>query len=195
MRITHYYRKVIKCFPIFAKNRTKISFLAKKHVNLHRKAAESGYFYANNQTNTLMELAGKVIAVLEARGGVSKTTGNPWKMQDYVIETHEQFPRKMAFTVFGEDKINQFNIQMGEEINVFFDINGREYNGRWYNDIRAWRIDRVVPGQEPNPANPAAAQPMPNGAQPFPPAPTEAPAPAPAPTFATEEDTTSDLPF
>ena len=142
-----------------------------------------------------MELAGKVIAVLEARGGVSKTTGNPWKMQDYVIETHEQFPRKMAFTVFGEDKINQFNIQMGEEINVFFDINGREYNGRWSNDIRAWRIDRVVPGQEPNPANPAAAQPMPNGAQPFPPAPTEAPAPAPAPTFVTEEDTTSDLPF
>ncbi|MDO4993640.1 MAG: DUF3127 domain-containing protein [Bacteroidales bacterium] len=141
-----------------------------------------------------MELAGKVIAVLEARGGVSKTTGNPWKMQDYVIETHEQYPRKMAFTVFGEDKINQFNIQMGEEINVFFDINGREYNGRWYNDIRAWRIDRVVPGQEPNPANPAAAQgPVPNGAQAF--QQTPPPPAAPAPTFAAEEDSTSDLPF
>ena len=147
-----------------------------------------------------MELAGKVIAVLEARGGVSKTTGNPWKMQDYVIETHEQYPRKMAFTVFGEEKINQFNIQMGEEINVFFDINGREYNGRWYNDIRAWRIDRVVPGQEPNPADPTAAQaPMPNAAQTFQQTPPPAVAPqqpaAPAPTFAAEEDSTSDLPF
>lgn len=140
-----------------------------------------------------MELAGKVIAVLEARGGVSKTTGNPWKMQDYVIETHEQFPRRMAFSVFGEDKINQFNIQMGEEINVFFDINGREYNGRWYNDIRAWRIDRVVPGQQPNPADPTAAQaPMPAAAQTFQQPVQQA---APAPAFNTEEDTTSDLPF
>ena len=143
-----------------------------------------------------MELAGKVIAVLEARGGVSKTTGNPWKMQDYVIETHEQYPRKMAFTVFGEDKINQFNIQMGEEINVFFDINGREYNGRWYNDIRAWRVDRVVPGQQPNPADPAAAaQAVPSGAQAFQQAPAPAPTVAPAPTFSAQEDSTSDLPF
>ena len=128
-----------------------------------------------------MELAGKV---------------NPWKMQDYVIETHEQYPRKMAFTVFGEDKINQFNIQMGEEINVFFDINGREYNGRWYNDIRAWRVDRVVPGQQPNPADPAAAaQAVPNGAQAFQQAPAPAPTVAPAPTFSAQEDSTSDLPF
>lgn len=90
-----------------------------------------------------MELAGKVIAVLEARSGTSNATGNPWKSQDFVIETHEQFPRRMMFNVFGEDKLNQFNIQMGEEINVFFDVNAREYQGRWYNDIRAWRIDRV----------------------------------------------------
>ena len=54
-----------------------------------------------------MELTGKVIAVLEARSGISKSSGNPWKMQDYVIETNEQFPRRMCFNVFGEDKINQ----------------------------------------------------------------------------------------
>lgn len=91
-----------------------------------------------------MELAGKVIAILEARSGVSKATGNPWKMQDYVIETNEQYPRRMVFNVFGEDKINQFNIQMGEEINVFFDVNAREYQGRWYNDLRAWKIERIT---------------------------------------------------
>ena len=99
-----------------------------------------------------MELAGKVIAILEPKGGVSKATGNPWKTQDYVIETHEQFPRRMVFNVFGEDKINQFNIQLNEEINVFFDINAREYQGRWFNDIRAWRIDRNVGDQSAAPA-------------------------------------------
>ncbi|MCQ2094083.1 MAG: DUF3127 domain-containing protein [Bacteroidaceae bacterium] len=126
-----------------------------------------------------MELAGKVIAVLEPRGGVSKTTGNSWKTQDYVIETHEQFPRRMVFNVFGEDKISQFNIQMGEEINVFFDINAREYQGRWFNDIRAWRVDRNLGDQAaPAPASdPAAAQ-----------------APASAPAFEAQ-DATEDLPF
>lgn len=66
-----------------------------------------------------MELAGKVIAVLEPRGGVSKT-GNEWKVQEYVIETHDQYPKKMCFDVFGADKIAQFNIQAGEELNVVF---------------------------------------------------------------------------
>lgn len=65
-----------------------------------------------------MELAGKVIAVLEPRGGVSKS-GNEWKVQEYVIETHDQYPRRMCFDVFGADKIQQFNIQVGEELNVF----------------------------------------------------------------------------
>ena len=88
-----------------------------------------------------MEITGKIIAVLPERGGVSKT-GNEWKMQEYVLETQEQYPRKMCFNVFGSDKIAQFNIQAGEELTVSFDINAREYNGRWYNDIRAWKVER-----------------------------------------------------
>ena len=88
-----------------------------------------------------MEITGKIIAVLPERGGVSKT-GNEWKMQEYVLETQEQYPRKMCFNVFGSDKIAQFNIQAGEEMTVSFDINAREYNGRWYNDIRAWKVER-----------------------------------------------------
>ena len=88
-----------------------------------------------------MEITGKIIAVLPERGGVSKT-GNEWKMQEYVLETHEQFPKKLCFNVFGADKIAQFNIQAGDELPVSFDINAREYNGRWYNDIRAWRVER-----------------------------------------------------
>lgn len=95
-----------------------------------------------------MEITGKIIAVLPERGGVSKT-GNAWKVQEYVLETHEQYPRKICFNVFGADKISQFNIQAGEEMTVSFDINAREYNGRWYNDIRAWRVER---GTAPAPA-------------------------------------------
>lgn len=125
-----------------------------------------------------MELAGKVIAILEPKGGVSKNTGNPWKTQDYVIETHEQFPRRMVFNVFGEDKINQFNIQLGEEINVFFDINAREYQGRWFNDIRAWRVDRNV-------GEVSAAESV---------NPQVAPAEMSAPAFE-QQDSTEDLPF
>lgn len=95
-----------------------------------------------------MEITGKIIAVLPERGGVSKT-GNAWKVQEYVLETHEQYPRKICFNVFGADKISQFNIQAGEEMTVSFDINAREYDGRWYNDIRAWRVER---GTAPAPA-------------------------------------------
>lgn len=91
-----------------------------------------------------MELAGKVIAVLEPRGGVSKN-GNEWKVQEYVIETHDQYPRRMCFDVFGADKIQQFNIQVGEELNVSFDIDAREWQGRWFNSIRAWKVERVAP--------------------------------------------------
>lgn len=88
-----------------------------------------------------MEITGRIIAVLPERGGVSKT-GNEWKMQEYVLETHEQYPKKLCFNVFGADKIAQFNIQVRDELTVSFDINAREYNGRWYNDIRAWRVER-----------------------------------------------------
>ena len=109
-----------------------------------------------------MELSGKVIAVLEPRGGVSKT-GNAWKVQEYVIETHDQYPRKMCFDVFGEDKINQFNIQVGEELTVHFDIDAREWQGRWFNSIRAWKVDRATQG----PDAPFA----PSDAVPFPPVP------------------------
>ena len=106
-----------------------------------------------------MELSGKIIAVLEARGGISKS-GNNWKSQEYVIETHDQYPRKMCFTVFGEDKINNFRIQAGEELTVSFDIDAHEWQGRWFNDIRAWKVDRVN-------ATPEAQ--MPSQAAPFPP--------------------------
>lgn len=89
-----------------------------------------------------MELTGKIIAVLPAKSGVSPKTGNNWMTQEYVIEVPGQFPKRCAFSVFGEDRIKLFNIQNGEDITIQFDIDARELNGRWYNDIRAYAVTR-----------------------------------------------------
>ena len=88
-----------------------------------------------------MEIQGKVIAVLPERSGVS--VRGEWKSQTYVIETQEQYPKKMAFDVFGADRLAQFNIHSGEEILVSFDIDAHEYQGRWFNSIRAWNVTKV----------------------------------------------------
>lgn len=92
-----------------------------------------------------MELIGKIIQVLPERSGTSARTGSEWRMGSYVLETTtDRFPRKMMFEVFGSDKIQQFNIQVGEMLRVSFDIDAREYQGRWYNSIRAWNVDRNI---------------------------------------------------
>ena len=137
-----------------------------------------------------MDLTGKIIAIMEARGGVSSRTGNPWMTQEYVLEVPGQYPRKMLFNIFGEDRIKQFNIQAGEEVTVQFDIDAREFNGRWYNDIRAYNIIR---GQ--------AAQAVPQAtsmASPFPPQQNGAPqaaSPFPPVQEPTGDSPADDLPF
>ena len=68
-----------------------------------------------------MEITGKIIFELERRSGTSARTGNSWASQSYVLETHDQYPRRMVFDVFGDDKIQQFNIKAGQELTVSFD--------------------------------------------------------------------------
>ena len=87
-----------------------------------------------------MEIQGKIIVVLPERNGVSQR-GNQWRSISYVLETQEQYPKKLAFDVTN-DKIDQLNIQFGEILTVQFDINAREYNGRWFNSINAWNVIR-----------------------------------------------------
>lgn len=87
-----------------------------------------------------MELQGKIIVVLPERSGTSQR-GNQWSSITYVLETQEQYPKKLAFDVTN-DKIDQLNIQVGEFITVQFDINAREYNGRWFNSVNAWNVIR-----------------------------------------------------
>lgn len=137
-----------------------------------------------------MEIQGKVIAVLEARSGVSAR--GEWKSQDYVIETHDAYPRKMVFGVFGADRISRFNIQLGQEVNVSFDIDAHEYNGRWFNNIRAFDVRQVDPasvGMQPGVVPGAAFGPAP--AQPAAPVQPAAQPAAPA----VEQSSEDDLPF
>ena len=90
-----------------------------------------------------MEITGKIIQVLPEVGGISKA-GNEWKKQEYVLETHDQYPKKICFQIFGADRIAQAAIQAGEELIVSIDIDSREYQGRWYTSINAWKVERPV---------------------------------------------------
>lgn len=86
-----------------------------------------------------MEFTGVIRRAFEPKEGISQKNGNPWKAQEFLIEeVTGQYPRKMCFEVFGEDKLQRFNILEGLEYTVSFDINANEYNGKWYNRIRAW---------------------------------------------------------
>ncbi|MCD8292642.1 MAG: DUF3127 domain-containing protein [Prevotellaceae bacterium] len=123
-----------------------------------------------------MEIIGKIIAKLPERSGQSKATGNEWKSQEYVIEENGTYPHKMCFEVFGGDKIAQFNIHEGEELKVSFDIDARQWQNRWFNSIRAWKVERVAPET----AASTAGAPV--------------PPPQPAPAFP-PEDSKDDLPF
>lgn len=115
-----------------------------------------------------MEIQGKVIAVLPERSGVSAR--GEWKSQTYVIETQEQYPKKMAFDVFGADRIANFGIQLGEVINVSFDIDAHEYQGRYFNQIRAWNVTKVSQQAMTSSANAAGVANPTNQQNLFPPA-------------------------
>ena len=88
----------------------------------------------------MAEITGKIIAVLPTKSGTS-ARGTQWSSQTAVIETHEQYPKRVAFDVLG-DRIAEFNLQVGEEVTVSFDINAREFNGKWFNSVNAWNVVR-----------------------------------------------------
>ena len=139
-----------------------------------------------------MEVVGKIIQVLPAQEGVGRN-GNPWKVQPYVLETLDQYPRKVRFEVFGEDRIKQNPCDIDQLVTVSFDIESREFNGRWYTSIRAWKIQQGDMTQQAAAAPAAAPVAQPVAA----PQPAAAPVEqAPVDPFdASAGDGTSDLPF
>lgn len=106
-----------------------------------------------------MTIEGKIIQVLPLQGGVSKTSGKEWALQAYVLETLENYPKKVHFEVFGDDRIKANPCGVDDIVSVDFDIESREFNGRWYTSIRAWRIVK----QDATQAAPQEAEQVSNG--------------------------------
>ena len=130
-----------------------------------------------------MEIIGKAIAALPVKSGVSQRSGEQWQSREYVIETQEQYQKRICFEVFGTDKLKEFNIRNNDLIKVHFDITAREYNGKWYNSIRAWKVEHV---SQDGPMVGATSNPVAAPAQ-------QAPATPVAATTTQESD--DDLPF
>lgn len=110
-----------------------------------------------------MELKGTIIAVLEPKSGVSEK--GEWTRQEFVLEYENgQYPKRVVFDIFGQDKLQQANIQMGGTYTIQLDIAAREYNGRWYNQVRCWNVRPGIdqtPQQEAQPTpQPAFSAPM-----------------------------------
>lgn len=99
-----------------------------------------------------MEIQGKVTNILPMRSGVSAR--GEWKSQEFVISTEEQYPKMVCFQVFGEDRINSFALQVGEAVKVSFDISAHEYQGRFFNSVNAWKVEKLMPIAQNPPLNP-----------------------------------------
>jgi hypothetical protein len=87
-----------------------------------------------------MELKGRIIQALPEQSGQSKA-GTTWKKQDFILETQAEYPKKVSFSLWGE-KIDQFKVVEGEEVTAHIDVESREFNGRWYTDVKAWKIEK-----------------------------------------------------
>ena len=86
-----------------------------------------------------MEIKGKIIEILPLKSGQSAK--GEWRKQEYILETDSQYPKKICFMAWG-DKIDQFNINQDDIVEVSIDLESREYNGRWYTDVKAWRVSK-----------------------------------------------------
>lgn len=114
-----------------------------------------------------MEIQGRVIAILEPLRFVSSKNGNEYVTTVFVIETPGQYPKKVAMKVMGEEKFKQMGIVMGGIYNVSFDVESREWQGKWFTECQAWRTQRVDGTQEQRPqaATQTQQQPAPAPAQ------------------------------
>ena len=100
----------------------------------------------------MLSIKGTVKQILTAESGISKA-GKEWNKQEFIIESDEQFPKPIAFTLFG-DKLKLIdNIKIGQSVEVFFNLESREYNEKWFHNINAWKIDveQSQPAQEASP--------------------------------------------
>lgn len=90
-----------------------------------------------------MEISGKLIQKLPLQSGVGKT-GTTWQKQEFVIETVETYPKKICANLWG-DKVDVLEpINIGDQVTMSFNVESREYNGKWYTDVKAWRVEATA---------------------------------------------------
>lgn len=93
-----------------------------------------------------LAVKGKIQQILKPESGVSRA-GKEWNKQEFVIETEEQYPRKVCFTLFGEKTSLIEGLSTGQEVEVSFNLESREYNGKWFHNINAWKIEKPAAEQ------------------------------------------------
>jgi len=133
-----------------------------------------------------MEIIGKLIQKLPLQSGISKT-GNSWQKQEFVIETMEQYPRKICANLWGDKTAVLEMLNIDDKVAMSFDLESREFNGKWYTDVKAWKLEAAA-------ANPQAPQAAPTASATS----SEAPAnelPQEFETFTDEGVAGDDLPF
>jgi hypothetical protein len=85
-----------------------------------------------------MQLTARLINVLPLQTGTGKN--GQWRKQDIIVETDGQYPKKVCIAIWG-DKINESQLQIGNQFKIDFDVESREFNGKWYTDCKAWKIE------------------------------------------------------
>lgn len=85
-----------------------------------------------------MQLTAKLIQLLPLQTGTGKN--GQWKKQEFIVETEGTYPKKVCISIWG-DKIDESQLRIGNDLKIDFDIESREYNGRWYTDVKAWKIE------------------------------------------------------
>ncbi len=147
-----------------------------------------------------MEFTAKLIQIRDAQTGEGKN--GPWKRQEYIFETEGQYPKKICVTVWGDRAIqDQSIIEIGNLLDVHFDLESREHNDRWYSDIKAWKIVRhgdnatTTYGQPAYNGQPAYAPAQPAYTQPAPVTSTPTLANPVTASTPVAENVVDDLPF
>jgi len=87
-----------------------------------------------------MQLTAILTQLLPLQTGESKN--GTWRKQDMIVETDGQYPKKICVSIWG-DKINENQLQIGNLLNIFYELESREYNNKWYTDIKAWKIETI----------------------------------------------------
>ena len=105
-----------------------------------------------------MDISGKLLQLLPAQEGQGKN--GPWKKQEFILETGDTYPKKVCIAVWG-DKIDMKSFKLGDALEVSFDVESREFNGKWYTDVKAWKVNTA---KKEGGKVPAAAPGVPNGA-------------------------------